>query len=273
MAKRKALILSAASLFLILALILAVTGSRKNTAYDEALRLTEIGDTVRAYTLFKELGGYKDAEEKAAELVLADPALPYRALSKGDTVTFGSYEQDNDFSDGNEPIEWIVLDRIDDEILLLSASCLDCRTYNDIPFESVTWEESAIRKWLNEDFYSQAFSDEERQLIMLTENVNPDQSVVGTNGGADTEDRVFLLCEKEARIYIGDEMNRDYIGAASATEYAVSHGAHTDETGMCEWWLRTPGTYEYAAQFIETDGNLYTAGAYVDIAYAVRPFG
>ena len=27
----------------------------------------------------------------------------------GDTVVFGSYEQDNDLTNGQEPLEWIVL--------------------------------------------------------------------------------------------------------------------------------------------------------------------
>lgn len=47
------------------------------------------------------------------------------AAKIGDTVFFGKYEQDNDASDGKETIAWIVLDKKDDRVLLLSEKSLD----------------------------------------------------------------------------------------------------------------------------------------------------
>ena len=49
-------------------------------------------------------------------------AGPYAGANMhvGDTVVFGSYEQDNDKSNGTEPIEWIVLDEKGGRYLLLS---------------------------------------------------------------------------------------------------------------------------------------------------------
>lgn len=248
-----------------------VTESRKAASYKEATGLVQAGDAEGAYQIFRKIDNYKDAREKMAELIRDDPSLPYRMLTKGDTITFGVYEQNNDLSDGEESMEWVVLDIIGDEILLLSENCIDCRVYNDVPFEPVTWEKCALRKWLNEDFYANAFSEEEKQLIKPAENKNPDQSALGTEGGADTEDCVYILSEIEAGIYMGNEMDREYIGKAPATEYAIDNGAKADENGMTEWWLRTPGGYEYTAQFVETSGTVYTSGAYVDLSYAVRP--
>ncbi len=214
----------------------------------------------------------------AAGLVFAVSALlsgkagtdPASCL-RGDRLIFGRYEQDNDMSDGPEAVEWIVLDRIGDEILLMSVCCLDYRPYNEAPFEEVTWEKSGIRRWLNEEFYSAAFSEEEKQLTAPRENRNDDHSTLGTEGGADTRDYVFLLSEKEAGIYMGDEVEREYLGAASATEYAAANGAWVDENLTTAWWLRTPGAYGYTAQFVETTGSLYTAGAYTDIPRGIRP--
>lgn len=205
-----------------------------------------------------------------AVMVLKKPEAK-QSLSKGDIISFGSYEQNNNLSDGPEPIEWRVLERIGDEVLLLSVNCLDCRTYNDVPFEPVTWETSAIRAWLGEEFYKSAFTDEEKQEIVLAENVNADQSEAGTEGGSDTQDYVFLLSAQEAGIYMGNEIDQEYVGKAAPTTYAIEQGAHIDASGMAEWWLRSPGAYEYTAQFVETSGVPYTAGAYVDISYAVRP--
>ena len=45
----------------------------------------------------------------------------------GSVVTFGRYEQDNDLSNGPEPIEWTVLDVRDGKSLLISRFGLECR--------------------------------------------------------------------------------------------------------------------------------------------------
>ena len=48
----------------------------------------------------------------------------------GNIVAFGRYEQDNDLTNGPEPIEWIVLDVVDGEktkALLLSKYGLDAK--------------------------------------------------------------------------------------------------------------------------------------------------
>ena len=50
----------------------------------------------------------------------------------GSTVTFGSYEQDNDTSNGKEPLEWIVLSYQDGKSLLISKYGLDCQPYNTV---------------------------------------------------------------------------------------------------------------------------------------------
>ena len=206
-----------------------------------------------------------------AVLTLKKPVAE-QSLSKGDIVTLGTYEQNNNLSDGAEPIEWRVLERIGDEVLLLSVNCLDCRTYNDVPFEPVTWETSAIRAWLGDEFYNSVFTDEEKQSIVLADNVNTDQSEAGTEGGADTQDYVFLLSEQEAGIYMGNEIDQEYVGKAVPTAYAIEQGAHIDETGAAEWWLRSPGDETHDAADVNFNGSIYYAGYGVNFSFcAVRP--
>ncbi len=269
--KKKITVCIALLLVLIAGIWLGFLELKKAGSYKKAWQLMETGSLDKAYKCFKELKGYRDSEEKMAEMVRTDPALPYRTSNRGDTVFFGVYEQNNNASDGAEPVEWLVLDRIDDEVLLLSLFCLDYRMYNDVSFEPVTWETSVMRKWLNEDFYDLAFTDEEKHLVMVMENQNPDHPVVGTEGGKATKDRVYLLNETEIGIYMSDEMEQASLGKASATDYAAAMGAMTNEEGMTEWWVRSPGAYEYTAQFVDTAGVLYTAGAYVELSYGVRP--
>ncbi len=51
-------------------------------------------------------------------------------LQIGDLYSFGSYEQDNDLTNGAEPIDWEVLDIQDNRALLISKYALDSKPYN-----------------------------------------------------------------------------------------------------------------------------------------------
>ena len=88
----------------------------------------------------------------------------------GSIVTLGSYEQDNNFRDGAEPIEWIVLAAEQDRALLLSLYCLDCIEYNNVSRGWKPWAGSLAREWLNGDFYQAAFSQTEKNSILSTYN-------------------------------------------------------------------------------------------------------
>ena len=245
----------------------------KADTYQKAVQMAQTGNTSDAYRLFRELGSYQDAEQRLSELAAADVLLPYRAAEKGSIVSFGHFEQDNDLSNGPEPIQWIVLDKIDGQLLLLSASCLKGMAYNTAAFTPVTWETSSLRAWLNEDFFSSAFTEEEKALILTVSNENPDHSIVETPGGRDTRDRVFVLCERDTVIYLNDPADQEAVGKAQGTEYAKANGLQTDEEGNASWWLRSPGMYEYIAQFVDQNGEPYTNGASTDIDYlcGVRP--
>lgn len=245
----------------------------KADTYQKAVQMAQTGNTSDAYRLFRELGSYQDAEQRLSELAAADALLPYRAAEEGSIVSFGHFEQDNDLSNGPEPIQWIVLDKIDGQLLLLSASCLKGMAYNTAAFTPVTWETSSLRAWLNEDFFSSAFTEEEKALILTVSNENPDHSIVETPGGRDTRDRVFVLCERDTVIYLNDPADQEAVGKAQGTEYAKANGLQTDEEGNASWWLRSPGMYEYIAQFVDQNGEPYTNGASTDIDYlcGVRP--
>ncbi len=245
----------------------------RSQSYQKAIAFESAGDRQSAYGLYRKLGTYQDSSARLDALVSADPVLPMRSAQKGDPVTFGRYEQDNDPENGPEPIQWLVLDRIENRLLLLSLHGLDGRPYHSVPFAETTWEDCELRGWLNEEFLKTAFSESEQAFIPTVLNQNRDQSAVGTQGGADTLDRVFLLSETEVSIYINNEMNRESIGKAFPTDYAAAHHVEIKEEGTVFWWLRSPGVYPYSAQFVDQNGELHLSGAYVDIDYqfAVRP--
>ena len=57
------------------------------------------------------------AEEVDNEI---ETLIDFSSISIGEYFAFGVYEQDNDLTNGKEPIEWLVLDVQDGEDLLLS---------------------------------------------------------------------------------------------------------------------------------------------------------
>ena len=260
------------AVLLVLSLVAVLTIVVRNAVrYREAVALDEAGDTQGAYELFHALGGYGDAAQRAQALVEADPALPYRSASKGDTVSFGSYEQDGNADNGPEPILWIVLDNIDGQLLLLSADVLEARQYHHVPFEEVTWENSDLRAWMNGDFYEGAFTPVQRGLIETVHNENADQSITGASGGAATDDRVFALSETESVIYFNTPAARSHIGGARASPHAAAGPRSVRVEGTADWWLRSPGTYGFATQFVDASGTPSLSGANVDLQYGVRP--
>ena len=180
-------------------------------------------------------------------------------VKAGDTVLLGSYEQDNNLDNGNEKIEWIVLGVKDNKALLISKYSLDCQIYND-SLEKITWGDSLLRKWLNEDFYKAAFSSKDKGCIVST-------STGSERDNGKVIDNVFLLSIEEAELYFKSDAER----ACVSTEYAVARGA-TNESGFCFWWLRSPGKMEECAAFVFNLGYTFDYGRMANLGdCGVRP--
>ena len=160
------------------------------------------------------------------------------------TLYFGKYEQDNNFDNGPEPIEWIVLDSQAGRALLISKYALDCLPYHD-KNEDVSWNSSSLRQWLNETFLSEAFTEMEQKAVlssMIANDAKTQHSEWGSMESLDTEDQLFVLSVKEANDFFSDKKDRKVIG----TEFARSKGAKflgftTIAYGETDWWLRSPG--------------------------------
>ena len=243
---------------------LGETETIESNKYDRAIKLIDSGDYRAAYVLLSGLA-YKDSAEKLQNI----KSLLLANANPGETVFFGSYEQDNDTSNGKEDITWIVLAKEDNKILVISEEALDCKPYNNEKYTEVTWETCALRKWLNSSFINSAFSSEEKAKIptvTVSADKNPKYS---TDPGNATQDQVFLLSIAEAEKYFSSNSAR----RCTPTEYAIANGAERS----CLWWLRSPGKYSEHAANVESRGDIYyegylyrTISAY-DGDLAVRP--
>lgn len=216
--------------------------------------------------------------------------VPAKGIVSGDYVTFGHYEQDKDFVNGKEPIEWLVLEVKEGRAFLISKYVLDGHQYhsqkfvNDdpvaaIPYE-VTWETSDLRAWLGSEFLNTAFTAAEQESIVITTVKNPDHSN-GTEGGNDTRDKVYILSLEEALNYFGVAENRKNLKAATTpTEYSKTRniGYIGDEPYAqkwyqknANWWLRSPGMGPNWGAYVAGAGILMEDGAYVTYNTGVRP--
>ncbi len=207
--------------------------------------------------LIVSIASFGTAEEITAEKAVAE-RMAATDFTIGRIVTFGAYEQDNDKDNGEEPIEWIVLDVQDDQALLLSRYCLDAQAYNTYT-KKITWCRCSLRQWLDFNFFKKAFIVQERNRILTTVVVNSKTEAYAYSYGCDdSQDTVFLLSYDEVLAYLPHEEDR----AAEATAYAAANGAYVDEeTGYAWWWLRSPGVDNTNACGVRADGRISGYGS------------
>ena len=191
-------------------------------------------------------------------------------------IYFGNYWQSvtsEDATEGNkEPVMWRVLAN-DGSLFVVSDKNLDCAPYNSSA-ETVTWEECTLRKWLNSKFLDKAFTAQEQGAVLESLVVN-DDGAKGSEAGADTYDKVYLLSIYEV---IDPELGfptdwKDQGGTRVAlnTEYTKSKRALTNPDMSGAWWLRTPGDAKNAANVFNT-GKVFVRGGNVNnFIFAVRP--
>lgn len=188
----------------------------------------------------------------AAILVVAALLLPTLVMADEiEYVTFGHYEQDNDLTNGKEPIEWRVLKEEDGEAMLLSRYALDTQPFNQGRGNNIHWPECTLRAWLNDEFYNAAFNEEEQALIILKTIENYKE--------VDTQDKVFLLDNNEAKRLFANHADRQ----TSPTAYAKSKGCYMSKKyiGNVHWWLRS-FSWESSrrASYVAASGGVMTCG-------------
>lgn len=174
--------------------------------------------------------GFTDKKEGEEQRLGSGHQVLTVSDEENNIVIFGRYEQDGDESNGAEPIEWLILDKIgEDTFVLISKYALANEIYyydENLSFElscylSTTWDESLIRQWLNGTFYDAAFNGDEKRLIKETE-----VSVVRRNSDYTTtvqdyvQDYVYLLSKEEAENYFSEEYYERY-GWSDGSGYAV----------------------------------------------------
>ncbi len=146
-------------------------------------------------------------------------------LNIRDPFTFGHYEQDDNLYNGSEPLEWLVLDKKGDKVLLISKYTPDVKPWNEsIETNDLDWSESSLQHWLNSEFLQNAFTAEEQQRI-VSEPKNKDWG----------DGPVSMLSSAQVRKYFPLITQR----VCYTTQYARTHGAYQGSL-YALWWTRDP---------------------------------
>ena len=156
--------------------------------------------------------------------------------TKSNIITFGHYEQDNILDNGKEPIEWIILEKDEENRIatLVSKYLLDCKPFSKSD-TFTPWEFSYIRSWLNTEFIHNAFTEDE--ILVLHDGIVKNNPNLYNNipSGYDTIDKVYILSIEEILNYFVEidgniiqkkdfALQKNYLATAKATEYAKKNG-------------------------------------------------
>ena len=227
----------------------------RQARYAAAADALEQGDPYAAYEQFDALGDYRDAPEqriKAREQFL-------NTVQSGDCIPFGCFEQDGNTENGKEKLEWIVLSVKKPYVLLLSKNVLDVQPFSVT--ESAAWNDSALRQWLNNDFFADAFTPGQQNQILLAKRTDAK--------GYETAERILALsAEAVDEYFAANDPHR--LGVCTACAAAKLDGVSAGES--VAWWLRTPGAGTDYTAVVSARGETDAAGIPADsTAVGVRP--
>lgn len=119
----------------------------------------------------------------------------------GDKIKLGTYPpQDQPFS---QPILWTVIESIGKFRLLISSECIEYMQCSKRATEK-EWELCHLRNWLNNEFFTGAFSESEQNLVKNIMYVDRALDKYSADDKIPLDDKVFVLSNKEAEEYSVD---------------------------------------------------------------------
>lgn len=256
--------LAVAMILIVVATKVIIPARETAREYETAFELLSDGSYLESYDVFLKLGDYKDSVAEA-EKIKTDHPLYFKEV--GDEIVFGTYPQT---AEGRRAdIEWIILhiDRENHHIMLLSKYALERKVFHDIN-ENISWADSTLRFWLNNEFIDEAFSGSEQKALLTHSTEARDNWEFGTPGGVETDNKVYLLDLKNFDDLLTDKQE---IAQCMPTEYAIKQGAEVNGD-YCNWWLRSPGEFQNYAAIVDTNGGFINSGRGVtNDTICVRP--
>ena len=194
-----------------------------------------------------------------------------------DCIYFGNYYQND--STTKEPIKWRLLSIDGDNALILADQALwSSNTYGY--FGSSSWENSNLRREMNNVFYNTAFTKDEKAAIQETTLENKD-----SNGVKSTNDKIFALSSEdvsnasygfESEVLINGCYTESVTRFCMPTDYTRDTGYINDRDitkgekylGEVEWCLRSVG--DNGCPYVASS-RYYSGWTNTTSCYCIRP--
>ena len=183
------------------------------------------------------------------------------------SIWFGNYEQSSDGPDGfkKEPIKWRALTIYKnytqgrDDVLLVSDQNLDVQPFHKDAASPATWEDSDLRKWMNDGFKNAAFSEKEQSAMV---NYAAQIKVFALSNGEVGNGGFFPSPDTRKAT------NTAYVAAGGS----ISASGMQAEGAIDRWWLRDKGKSgdDYAA-YADVYGSWNVNGEKINVNMPVRP--
>lgn len=153
--------------------------------YNQAISLYDSQQYTESAMMFSSLGNYRDSKDRLEQI--------YNKLDTNNTIYFGEYN--------GSPVAWKILKTEKSRMLLITEEPIKQVAFNN-ELENITYKESTIRKWLNDEFIEEFSRDQKKRMLKLEENL---------------KDGIFLLSKSDYEEY------KDTI----------------DFKTTSDWWLKT----------------------------------
>ena len=172
------------------------------------------------------------------------------------------------------PIKWRILKQTGDKAVLLADRMPDTCPFNDT-YTDTSWSTCSLRRWLNSEFLSRAFTESDIKAIEETDVKNAANYYFGTDCGSDTKDRVFILSESETFSsplaveygFSNSDSGNDPARRFRSTLYAKCRGAWWSPMegyrGMSFWFMRSIGYTKANVVYVGESGDTYNRGIVV----------
>ncbi len=189
----------------------------RRACYYHGLELEENGKLEKACLYLKIAKGYEDASDQLTRV------RNKYIRTKPFNFEFGRYYDYNEKY--ISALRWKVMD-IQGDMAFVRTNIIDYQPFDDND-PDCTWENSALREWLNGDFYEYAFNDNEKAQIRTSvfETVSGDYNYIGTSSSG-IFDKAFLLNTSEAKStpYYGDILDKTYLSIYAQKKLPENYG-------------------------------------------------
>ncbi len=213
--------------------------------YNTACALYAERQYAEAEEYFTYLGEYRDSADYVEKCRKGASREQFWSLlagcGVGDILSFGRLERDGNPENGAEELEWIVLRKEENRILVLSKDVMNVLPlFDSLPDpeadpEEWTWLHSVPAVWLNGSFQEDAFTTEEREMMRLGSD----------SADTDASDELFRLLTREEAAGLTAELLQ--IGEPDPSDTGKTPSA-------AGWWLM-PDLSDAGASPVVTPGG------------------